>query len=142
LVRDCHMNSERNTTATVLVVDDDEILQRLICKTLENSGFRVLAAGNGSDALTLCRNAQPPVDLLVTDYSMPGLTGLQLASECFSLNPELSVLYISGSWPGDALRTDLELGRRRFLAKPFRMSELVRNAKEVLDMQPEVARSR
>ena len=142
MVRDCHMNSERNTTAMVLVVDDDEILRRLICKILENSGFRVVSASNGSDALALCRNAQSPVDLLVTDYSMPGLTGLQLASKCFSLNPELSVLYISGSWPGDALRTDLELGRRRFLAKPFPQSDLLHNARAVLDTQPEPTPSR
>jgi len=142
LVKDCHMNSERNTTATVLVVDDDEILRHLMCKTLENGAFRVLAAGNGADALTVCQRAEPPVDLLIADYSMPGMTGLQLSRECCSFNPDLSVLHISGSWPGDELRTDLALGRRRFLAKPFRMSELLSNAKEVLDMQAEVARSR
>jgi CheY-like chemotaxis protein len=136
------MKAERNTGATVLVVDDDEILRRLICKTLETDGFRVLTAINGADALTACRDAKPPVELLVTDYSMPDMTGLQLARECCSLNPELNVLYVSGSWPGDALRRDLALGRRRFLAKPFLQSELLCNARAVLDMQSEVAPSR
>jgi CheY-like chemotaxis protein len=136
------MNSRRNSAATVLVVDDQEILRVLMCKTLERGGFDVLAASNGQDALSLFRDANPPVDLLVTDYSMPGMTGLQLARECCSLNPELNVLYISGSWPGDALRTELALGRRRLLAKPFPQSDLLRNAKAVLDMQPEPAPSR
>ena len=136
------MYSRRNSAGTVLVVDDQEILRVLMCKTLERGGFDVLTASNGADALSLFRDAEPPVDLLVTDYSMPGMTGLQLARECCSLNPELNVLYISGSWPGDALRTELELGRRRFLAKPFPQSDLLHNARAVLDTQPEPTPSR
>jgi CheY-like chemotaxis protein len=130
------MNSRRNSATTVLVVDDQEILTLLMCKTLESAGFRVLWANNGADALTLCRGAEPPVDLLVTDYRMPGMTGLELAGECCSLNGELGVLYISGSSPGDDLRSDLAEGRRGFLAKPFRQSDLLRSAKAVLDMEP------
>ena len=136
------MNSRRNSAPTVLVVDDQEILRVLMCKTLERGGFDVLAASNGQDALSLFRDADPRVDLLVTDYSMPRMTGLQLAHECCSLNPEMNVLYISGSSPGDALQTELALERRRFLAKPFPQSDLLRNARAVLDMQPEPAPSR
>lgn len=136
------MNSRRNSTATVLVVDDQEILMLLMCKTLEGDGFRVLWANNGQDALTLCRGAEPPVDLLVTDYRMPGMTGLELARECCNLNEALSVLFISGSSPGDDLQENLRLERRAFVAKPFRHSDLLRCAKTLLDMQPEAASSR
>lgn len=118
------------------------MLTLLMCKTLGNAGFRVLWANNGPDALTLCRGAEPPVDLLVTDYRMPGMTGLQLARECCSLNDELGVLFISGSSPGDDLRADLDGERRAFLAKPFRQSELLRSAKAVLAMEPMAAASR
>jgi len=135
------MNSRRNSTATVLVVDDQEILMLLMCKTLEGDGFRVLWANNGQDALTLCRGAEPPVDLLVTDYRMPGMTGLELARECCAYNHELSVLYISGSSPGDDLRANLAAENCAFLAKPFRQSELLRSAKTLLEMQPEPAQS-
>jgi CheY-like chemotaxis protein len=136
------MNSRRNGAATVLVVDDQEMLTFLMCKTFENAGFRVLWANNGADALTLCRGAEPPVDLLVTDYRMPDMTGLQLAGECCSLNDELSVLYISGSSPGDDLRADLVEGKRAFLAKPFRQSDLLRDAKALLAVEPVAAPSR
>lgn len=136
------MNARRNSAATVLVVDDQEILTVLMCKTLEGSGFRVLAANNGADALTLCHRAEPPVDLLVTDYRMPDMTGLELARECCGFDGELSVLYISGSSPGDDLRADLETGRRAFLAKPFRQADLLRSVKAVLAMEPVAARSR
>ena len=136
------MNSGRNFAApTVLVVDDQDILRLLMCKTLESGGFRVLSASNGADALTHYRGAEPRVDLLVTDYRMPGMTGLELARECCALDSELSVLYISGSSPGDDLQADLADGNRAFLAKPFRQSDLLRNAKSLLAAEPVAARS-
>jgi CheY-like chemotaxis protein len=128
------MNSRSNSALTVLVVDDQEALTLLMCKILESSGFRVLWANNGRDALTLCRGAEPPVDLLVTDCRMPGVTGLELARECCAENRELSVLYISGS-PGDDLRADLAIRNRAFLAKPFRQSDLLRSAKALLEIR-------
>jgi CheY-like chemotaxis protein len=136
------MNLQRNSAATVLVVDDQEILTLLMCKTLGSAGFRVLWANNGADALTLYRSAEPPIDLLITDYRMPGMTGLQLAAECCSLNDELRVLFVSGSSPGDDLREALDAERRAFLAKPFRQSELLHNAKTLLAREPMVAASR
>jgi CheY-like chemotaxis protein len=136
------MDSQQNGVKTVLVVDDQEMLTLLMCKTLGRAGFRVLWANNGPDALTLYRGAEPPVDLLVTDYRMPGMTGLELAGACCSLNEELRVLYISGSSPGDELRADLDKDRRGFLAKPFRQSELLHSAKALLSMEPMVSPSR
>jgi len=130
------MNSRLGSAPTVLVVDDQEVVRVLMCKTLESGGFHVMAASNGADALNLYREAEPPIDLLVTDYRMPGMTGLELARECCSLDGELSVLYISGSRPGDDLRADLAATRRGFLAKPFRQSDLLRTAKAVLATEP------
>lgn len=135
------MNPRQNE-ATVLVVDDQEILRLLMCKTLANGGFRVLEASNGADALRLYRDADPPVDLMVTDYRMPGMTGLELARECGSLSRELSVLFISGSSPGDDLQADLAMEKRAFLAKPFRQADFLRSAQALLDMEPVTARSR
>jgi len=136
------MDSKRNSPATALVVDDQEIVKVVLSKTLENAGFRVLAATSGTCALALCREAQPAVDLLVTDYRMPGMTGLELARECCRFNRELSVLYVSGSAPGDELRAELAAERRAFLAKPFRQSDLLRSAKAVLAGAPAAAPSR
>ena len=134
--------TSRRDSATVLVVDDEEILTRLMFKILEKGGFQVLWANNGADALTLFRRAEPPVDLLVTDYKMPGMTGLELASACCSLNPDLGVLYISGSSAGDDLGADLAVRKRDFLAKPFRQSDLLRSVRTVLAMELEAAPSR
>ena len=135
-------NSRGNSAATVLVVDDQNVLRLMMCKALESSGFRVLESNNGCDALNLFRDADPAVDLLVTDYRMPGMTGLELARKCCSIDGDLGVLYISGSSPGDDLREDLAVGRRGFLAKPFRRADLLRSVKAILDMQPIAAPSR
>ncbi len=132
------MSSQTNSPPTVLVVDDQEVSRLVMCKTLENGGFRVLSANSGADALLLYRNARPPVDLLVTDYKMPGMSGVQLARECCSLDGELAVLYVSGSLPGDDLRSDLGMARRSFLPKPFQQSHLLNRAKEILTQEPGV----
>lgn len=136
------MTLRRNSAETVLIVDDQDILRILMCKTFENGGFRVLTASNGADALRLFRDAEPQVDLLVTDYRMPGMTGLELACECSNLNEALSVLFISGSSPGNDLQENLRLDRRAFLAKPFRHSDLLRSATALLATEPEAAPSR
>ncbi len=70
------------------------------------------------------------------------MTGLELAYECCRPNRELRVLYVSGSMPGHDLRADLAMGRRGFLAKPFRQSDLLRSAKALLAMEPAGPQSR
>ena len=130
-----HSQDHSETRTRVLVVEDQEALQNSLCSTLEGEGYDVLSASNGVDALLICRTSSRPIDLLVTDYNMPQMTGLELARECARLNSELSVLYVSGSNPDDELRTDLEERKRGFLAKPFRRDELRRAAKELLLME-------
>ncbi|MEO8050333.1 MAG: response regulator [Acidobacteriota bacterium] len=136
------MSSNTNFPATVLVVDDQEVSKLVMCKTLEQAGFHVLSANSGAEALILYRDAQPSVDLLVTDYKMPGMTGVELARECSSMDGELAVLYVSGSIPGDDLRSALVSARQRFLPKPFRQSDFLRSAKEALAMGPGAAGAR
>jgi CheY-like chemotaxis protein len=119
----------------VLVVDDEETLRHSLYRNLESGGYDVLAASNGADALTICRTSIYPIQLLVTDYNLPQMTGVELARECVRLNPELSVLYISGASPGEELRADLGARKRGFLAKPFRKAELLHKAKELLLME-------
>jgi CheY-like chemotaxis protein len=136
------MTSSRNSSATALVVDDLDFLRLPICKTLRSAGFRVLDASNGADALALMRDPGTPVNLLVTDYRMPGMTGVELARKCSSLNSELSILYVSASIPGDDIRTDLAKERRGFLAKPFRQAELLRRIEMLLEIESAAAPSR
>lgn len=120
----------------VLLVDDDNFVRESLYSVLERDGYEVLASSNGPEALTIFRRSVRPIELLVTDYNMPRMSGLELARECSRLSSELGVLYVSGSHPDEELQADLQVGRRGFLAKPFRESDLLRKARELLLIEP------
>jgi CheY-like chemotaxis protein len=116
----------------ILLVDDDNLLRDSLYTILESDGYEVLAASNGPDGLTIFRQSARPIGLLVTDYNMPQMSGLELARECLRLRRELSVLYVSGARPDEQLQADLQAAKRGFLAKPFRGQELLRKARELI----------
>ena len=125
-----------NTRGQILLVDDDDLVLASLYRLLENNGYEVLAASNGPDGLIMFRESMRPIDLLITDYDMPQMSGLELARECSHFYRGLSVLYVSGSRPDEELQADLQAGKRGFLAKPFRAAELLRKAKELLLAEP------
>jgi CheY-like chemotaxis protein len=116
----------------ILLVDDENSVRDSLYVLLESGGYEVLAASNGPDGLNIFRRSTRPIELLVTDYNMPLMSGLELARECSRLCNELSVLYVSGSCPDGELQADLQARRRGFLAKPFRGDDLLLKAKELL----------
>ncbi len=121
----------------ILVVDDDLSLRKILHRILENGGYDVLSAASGEEALALCRRSNPAVDLLITDYNMPGMTGLELAREYRATDSAMRVIHMSGASPDEALRDELAKPGRRFLAKPFRRDDLLRACDEILTMEPE-----
>lgn len=111
---------------TVLIVDDDPQVLRLVATVLKPLKVRVLVAPRPSDALRICESE--PIDLLISDMKMPDMDGIRLAGRVLKLYPEARVLLISGyfhSAPDGAKHT-------RFLAKPFFPSELIRHLRELL----------
>jgi two-component system, cell cycle sensor histidine kinase and response regulator CckA len=114
-------------------------LRKILYRILENGGYDVLSASSGAEAVAIFRRSSPPVDLLITDYNMPGMSGLEVGRECAAIDATLPVLYISGNYPDAELRTAMEQRKSGFLAKPFRKEELLRTCKEMLLMGPEPA---
>jgi CheY-like chemotaxis protein len=104
---------------TVLVVDDDDDVRDLAVCSLEDSGYRVLAAGDGDEALRLLA-LDPAVDVLFTDVVMPGIDGFSLAKAALAEHPGLRIVYASGYF-ADVLAGP---GDTPFLAKPYRPSQL------------------
>lgn len=105
----------------VLVVEDEELLARLITRILTSRGYQVLLAGSGQEAIELMKAEK--VDLLLTDLSLPGgMTGRELAEQLRGEDPSLRVAYMSGYNPDfDDTTFDPEL----FLPKPFKPEELL-----------------
>ena len=116
---------------TILLVEDEVRIRDLAGKFLTNTGYTVLAAGNGAEALYLVQHHTSPVDLLVTDMIMPKLDGKELVRQLARSVPRLKVLYISGySNPsGPEIAIDESAS---YLPKPFSMEQLVRKVREVL----------
>jgi CheY-like chemotaxis protein len=100
----------------ILCAEDDEQLQLLICKLLENDGFTVLAAGNGEFALQASRRHSGPVDLLLTDMEMPRMSGLELCGKIKAERPSTKILVMSGDlWA----KEQVSVTGLPFLQKPF-----------------------
>ncbi|HEV3041205.1 MAG TPA: response regulator [Candidatus Angelobacter sp.] len=109
---------------TVLYVEDEAALREIARESLQQSGFTVLLAANGAEALDLCKSHEGPIDVLVTDLVMPGMSGMELAQKALQLHPGLLVIYVSGytEHPMDLQN----LGPRAvFLQKPFDMDALI-----------------
>ncbi len=126
---------QSDVRSRILLVDDENSVRNSLYMLLESDGYEVLAASNGPDGVSICRQSMRPIELLVTDYNMPDMSGLELARECSRLCRELSVLYVSGSPPDEELQADLQTRKRGFLAKPFRGDDLLRKARELLLIQ-------
>jgi two-component system, cell cycle sensor histidine kinase and response regulator CckA len=117
---------------TVLVVEDEVSVRRLACRVLRARGYRVLEAGEGGEALRLLRQHEGPVDLVLTDIIMPGLSGPALVERLLLDAPHLKVLYITG-YSEEAIRQQGVLpAGGALLEKPFTAHQLAERVRGVL----------
>jgi PAS domain S-box-containing protein len=117
---------------TVLVVEDQAEVRKFAMVILAKNGYRLLEASNGSEALALAAGFAGPIDLLVTDVVMPGMTGRELAGRLQASRPALKVLYISG-YSSDVIARQgmLDVGVV-YLSKPFAPVDLAGKVREIL----------
>ncbi len=117
---------------TILLVEDENGLRSLVAKVLENSGYRVLQASSGVDALEIWKTAKEKTDLLLTDVVMPhGVSGTDLAERLCREQPALKVIYTSGYHLASE-RNSLPHGLT-LLPKPYHPSTLARVVRRCLD---------
>jgi two-component system cell cycle sensor histidine kinase/response regulator CckA len=123
---------------TVLVVDDEDDVRRLLVDVLRLGAYVVLEARDGEHALEIAQRHGGPIDLLVSDIVMPRLTGLELADRLRSRHPELKVLFMSGYAERESERDRLrELSpNEQYIQKPFLPAELFRRANAILRVGP------
>jgi two-component system, cell cycle sensor histidine kinase and response regulator CckA len=114
----------------ILLVEDEDDLRDLLRERLEQQGYALVAASNGQEALALAERENRPIDLLVTDMVMPGMSGPDLARRLTSGRGALKVLYLSGYTDERDLALEPDAG---FLQKPFTMDALARKVRQVID---------
>jgi two-component system cell cycle sensor histidine kinase/response regulator CckA len=124
---------------TVLVVDDEPEIRKLVGAMVTQFGYTVLTADSGDHALTVYKNHRSPIELLITDVVAPGMSGPMLADKLSAIQPDLKVLYISGYDNTHVVQKYVVEKGHALLAKPFTMEELQANITALLkppDRQP------
>lgn len=121
---------------TLLLVEDDDAIRLLVRRILGRRGFAVLEAENGFEALKVAEEADRPLDLLISDMAMPGMSGSELADALRSRFPGLKVLFMSGYFDEASVLSPVEERRARFIEKPFTPAELTAAVDNVLEGTP------
>jgi len=117
---------------TILLADDDEIIRDVSHQILQMCGYNVLEAADGVEALSIFRENQDCISLLLTDMSMPKMSGRELARQVCSIRPDAKVLYMSGYLDDAVIRQGSAGDRTYFLQKPFSIEDLSKMVRDIL----------
>ena len=120
-------------TETVLLVEDDEMVRRLVRESLVHAGYKVMDASDPLEARRISEKYRRAIQLMITDVVMPKLSGRELAAEIQERRPAMKVLYISGYTDHAIVNAGILHKEVAFLQKPFTPAALARKVREVLD---------
>jgi CheY-like chemotaxis protein len=121
---------------TVLLVEDFGDVRKLASTILRATGYTVLEAEDGIEALAIAKQHAGSIHLLVTDVVMPKMSGRQVADVLISERPDVKVLYLSGYTNDAIIRHGVEYAGTSFLQKPFTATSLASKVRQVLDSAP------
>ena len=132
------MQNPHQSGKRLLLVDDEVTLRTVISETLSDAGYMVDVAKNGKEALQVLGNKGH--DLIISDINMPEMNGMDLYHEVEKNYPELKTktLFLVGS-PTDEILSFIKKNHCRYLTKPFKISDLVGQIKNILDNKGEKA---
>jgi PAS domain S-box-containing protein len=137
-----HLEHANPGSETILLVEDESSVLRMLREALRNAGYKVLEAGNGAEALAQWGSRIHELDLVVTDIVMPVMNGLRLAEELRFRRPDLKVIFMSGHSMEVINNQSVPDPSPDLLHKPFMPQLLVRKVREVLDEAPTGSPSR
>jgi CheY-like chemotaxis protein len=119
-------------SASILVVDDEDIVRRTAKLALERHGYHVFVADSGAAALRLCQNEARGVDLVLLDLSMPGMSGQETFAALREIDPGVKVLISSGYSESEAMRTFSGHKPAGFVQKPYTALRLASTVKKAV----------
>lgn len=117
----------------VLVVDDEESILEIAGDVLERYGYKVITASSGEDALEIYRAGRERIDLVILDLNMPGMGGKKCLLELKEMDPEVKVIVATGHTTKAQAGETVEMGSAGFIPKPYRLMDLLKTLREVLD---------
>jgi two-component system cell cycle sensor histidine kinase/response regulator CckA len=119
------------TPQTVLLVDDDKTTVHVLSQKLSQQGYTVLSATDGDEALEVARRHHGPIDLLLADVVMPGLSGPKVAELLLVTRPDTRILFMSGLTNAAAIPVSLR-HRSSFVQKQHPIDGLVQSVEKIL----------
>jgi two-component system, cell cycle sensor histidine kinase and response regulator CckA len=125
-------SADTGGTETILLIEDDDAVRALTKRVLQHYGYTVLEASRGTDGLRLAAAHPAPIDLLITDVVMPGISGRIVAEQIGGSHPETKVLYVSGHLNDNVLRRGVLHDAVQFLQKPFAPEAIARKVRDIL----------
>ncbi len=128
-------NAGETDSQTILVVDDNEETREFIKQALLMTGYRVLEASNGEDALTIAKQS-PEIHLVLSDVMLPGIKGPELLDRLRDMNGDIKAIFISGYIEEDVVSQDVEkviASQVTFLQKPLSYRGMLEKIEEILN---------
>jgi DNA-binding NtrC family response regulator len=138
---DTSLRTSRIGAETILLVEDEDIVRKLGYDVLTASGYKVIEAAGGVEALEICANENLEIDLLLTDVVMPQMNGRELWEKLAAERPEMKVLFTSGYTDDMVVRSGIRNEETNFLQKPFAIDTLIEKVRQVLDSDGVIERS-
>jgi PAS domain S-box-containing protein len=120
-------------TETILLVDDEDFVRDLGARILKKGGYTVLTAKNGLEALDLFEKEKQRISLVILDLIMPQMGGKGCLKELLKIDDKARILVASGSSADSTIKECFEIGAKGFVAKPFRIRELLREVRKILN---------
>ncbi|MGO9121020.1 MAG: PAS domain S-box protein [Desulfomonilaceae bacterium] len=120
-------------TETLLLVEDEDFIRELGARILTKQGYTVLQVENGKEALDLFQKERSRISLVILDLIMPEMGGTECLKELLKIDPNVRVLIASGYSADVSVKETTEMGAKGFVTKPFRVKQLLRDVRKVLD---------
>lgn len=118
---------------TVLIVDDEEAIRDQGREMLNKYGYTAITAESGEKAIEIYEKEKDRIDLVILDIGMPGMGGYKCLEQLVKIDPEIKVIIASGYATGDRMEELLKSGATDFIDKPYRLTDMLKKVREVLD---------
>jgi DNA-binding NtrC family response regulator len=127
------INDYLTVNETILLVDDEKPILDISCDILVRHGYRVIRAESGEAAIEIYKTEKDQIDLVFLDVGMPGMGGHRCFQELLRINPKIKVIIATGYPAGGKAKETLDAGAVGFIGKPYRLADMVKKARDVLD---------
>jgi two-component system, cell cycle sensor histidine kinase and response regulator CckA len=125
-------NQRLTVQGTFLIVEDEQLMLRLMEKILRNQGYQVLTAADGEEAIRLYRNHKQEIDVVLLDMGLPKMTGWDVLLEMKDENPDVRIVIASGYLEPEAKSKMYGAGIRHFVNKPYMAEEVVETLQNLI----------